>query len=90
MVRTPNRLPKRFPVGSKYVVESCGPVVRRYVECPDGRKFTLLKRKALPCTQAGDQLRFEQRSRRPREKHEGGKRPLNLRFAPRREPIMKS
>jgi hypothetical protein len=49
MARTSNSLPKQFAVGSKYVVESCGPVVRRYVEFPDGRKVTLPDRKALSC-----------------------------------------
>jgi hypothetical protein len=49
MSQTATRLPKRFPVRSKYAVESCGPFVRRYVEFPDGRKVPLPKRKALPC-----------------------------------------
>ena len=43
------RLPARFPVGSKYVLESRGQVVRRYVEFPNGRKVKLATRKALPC-----------------------------------------
>ena len=43
------RLPMRFPVGSKYVLESHGQVVRRYVEFPSGRKVKLATRKALPC-----------------------------------------
>ena len=47
MARTSNRLPKRFPVGSKYVVESHGPVVSRYVEFPNGHKVILAKRTAL-------------------------------------------
>ena len=46
-------LPERFPVGTKYVVESCGPVVRRYVEFPNGHKVILAKRMALPCIDAG-------------------------------------
>jgi hypothetical protein len=52
MAQTSNRLPKRFPVGSKYVVESHGPVVSRYVEFPNGQKVILAKRTALSCTQA--------------------------------------
>ena len=40
-------LPSRFPVGTKYVVEGRGLVVRRYVEFPDGRKMELAVRKAL-------------------------------------------
>jgi hypothetical protein len=70
MPQTATRLPKRFPVGSKYVLESCGPFVRRYVEFPDGRKVPLPKRKVLPCTHASTQPRFEQYPRRPREQPE--------------------
>lgn len=44
------RLPKRFPENSKYVVESCGSMVRRYVVMPDGRRFDLPPRKAVTCT----------------------------------------
>jgi len=42
------RLPARFPVGAKYVVESHGLVVRRYVVFPNGRRVQLRRRKALP------------------------------------------
>ncbi len=49
MFRT-SRLPTRFPVGTKYIVEGCGRRVRRYVEFPDGRKVQLATRKALTCT----------------------------------------
>ena len=31
------KLPRRFPENTKYVVEACGPLVRRYVELPGGR-----------------------------------------------------
>ncbi len=44
------RLPARFPVGTKYVLERRGPFVRRYVEFPDGRKVQLEFRKAQACT----------------------------------------
>ncbi len=47
MPRAPSRLPKRFPVGSKYVVESQGRTVSRYVDFPDGRRVVLAKRTAL-------------------------------------------
>ena len=43
------RLPNRFPVGTKYVLESRGRLVRRYVEFPDGRKVLLPTRKASSC-----------------------------------------
>lgn len=50
MARSSSRLPKRFPVGSKYVVEGYGSLVRRYVEFSNGRKVTLATRKASICT----------------------------------------
>lgn len=43
------RLPKRLPEGTKYVVESAGHFVRRFVELPNGRKIPLSTRKAQPC-----------------------------------------
>src|SRR5262245_2210864 len=43
------KLPKYFPESSKYVVEARGPLVRRYVELPDGRRIHLRYRKAKPC-----------------------------------------
>src|SRR4029077_8829906 len=48
MRRSP-RLPKRFPVGTKYILESYGGFVRRYVEYPSGRRIELETRKALSC-----------------------------------------
>ena len=45
----------RFPAGTKYVLESCGPFVRRYVEYPDGSKMQLPTRKALTCMCAEQQ-----------------------------------
>jgi hypothetical protein len=44
------RVPARVPVGTKYVLESHGSLVRRYVEFPDGRRIELATRKALTCT----------------------------------------
>jgi hypothetical protein len=43
------RLPKRLPEGTKYVVESAGQFVRRFVELPNGRKILLSTRKAQLC-----------------------------------------
>jgi hypothetical protein len=43
----PNRLPRRFPVGTTYVVEGCGDaegqlrVFSRYVVLPGGRRINL-------------------------------------------------
>ena len=48
MRRSP-RLPKRFPVGTKYILESYGGFVRRYIEYPSGRRIELETRKALSC-----------------------------------------
>jgi hypothetical protein len=45
----PVRLPVRFPDGTKYVLESQGGLVRRYVEFPDGRQVELVSRKAQTC-----------------------------------------
>lgn len=44
-----SRTPRRYPVGTKYVLEGRGPFVRRYVEFPNGRRIKLATRKALPC-----------------------------------------
>lgn len=43
------RLPKRLPAGTKYVLESHGIWVHRFVEWPDGRRLDLGPRKALTC-----------------------------------------
>ncbi len=48
-MRSTRRLPARFPDGAKYVLESEGGMVRRYVEFPDGRKVMLARRKAAIC-----------------------------------------
>jgi hypothetical protein len=48
-------LPTRFPVGSKYVLESFGPFVRRYIEFPNGRRVQLATRKAMSCPCAVEQ-----------------------------------
>jgi hypothetical protein len=54
-MRKSARLPARFPIGTKYVLESRGPVVRRYVEFPGGQRINLEFRKALTCTCAATQ-----------------------------------
>jgi len=43
------QLPTRFPANSKYVLESRGPWVRRYLEFPGGRTLELTPRKAATC-----------------------------------------
>jgi hypothetical protein len=48
-MRKSSRLPSRFPVGTKYVLESRGGVVHRYVEFPDGRKLALSPREPATC-----------------------------------------
>jgi len=49
------RLPARFPIDTKYVLEGRGPFVRRYIEFPNGRRIQLPTRKALSCTCAAGQ-----------------------------------
>jgi hypothetical protein len=48
MVSIP-RVPARVPSGTKYVLESHGSIVRRYIEFPNGRRVQLATRKALSC-----------------------------------------
>ena len=48
-MRNTYHLSKRLPEGTKYVVESAGQFVRRFVELPNGRKIPLSTRKAQPC-----------------------------------------
>ena len=55
-MRKSSRLPTRFPEGTKYVLESDGGEVRRFVEFPDGRRSTLSKRKAASCLCADDDV----------------------------------
>jgi|GEM_PF-1797533 len=43
------RMPKRIPIGTKYVPESRGPFVYRYIEFPNGRRVQLSIRKAVSC-----------------------------------------
>jgi hypothetical protein len=64
MPRTSNSLPTRFPVGSKYVVESWGPIVRRYVDFPDGRRVRLSDRMALACSHERARFRPAELKRR--------------------------
>jgi len=42
----PARLPAHFPVGTKYVLEARGRLVRRHVELPNGRRIRLEPRRA--------------------------------------------
>jgi hypothetical protein len=42
-------LASRFPAGTKYVLESKGPFVRRYIEFPNGRIVPLETRIAETC-----------------------------------------
>ena len=51
-----SRLPARFPVGTKYVLEGRGLFVRRYIEFPNGRRLQPPTRKAMSCTDAASQL----------------------------------
>ena len=48
-MRGGSRLPRRLPEGTKYVVESDGAWVRRFVELPSGKKIILRSRRASRC-----------------------------------------
>jgi hypothetical protein len=54
----PSRLPARIPDGTKYVLESDGAIVRRFVEFPSGRKVRLTDRKAQTCSCVEQQTSF--------------------------------
>jgi hypothetical protein len=54
-MRSSTRPSMSFPVGSKYVLEAYGPLVRRCIEFPDGRRVILALRKAVSCTCAAKQ-----------------------------------
>ena len=65
MMPTASRLPSRFPVGTKFVVEARPrkgrpPVYVRHIEFPDGTKVRLPE---LPTIVAGKALARRQRSR---------------------------
>jgi hypothetical protein len=68
--RNASRLPKRFPVGTTYVVEGRGGedgnlrVFSRYVVLPDGRRINLGADSASAAAS---------RARRPRSRQSGGK-----------------
>lgn len=48
-MRKLTRLPTRIPADAKYVLESHGAYVRRYLEFADGRILELSQRKAATC-----------------------------------------
>jgi hypothetical protein len=64
-VSSVSNLPRRLPVGTKYVVESRGEFVHRFVELPDGARISLRKRKSLRLRmcRAGDSRQIRQTPR---------------------------
>ncbi|MBV1698190.1 MAG: hypothetical protein KGQ47_07535 [Hyphomicrobiales bacterium] len=54
----PTELPRRFPLGAKYVVEGCGAdsgslrVIARYVLLPSGRRINVPPELPLPTSRA--------------------------------------
>jgi hypothetical protein len=59
-----NRLPSRFPVGTRYVVEGrAGHIHLRYLEFPDGRQIELPSDLA---DRSGSRVRLAGRRRRSR------------------------
>lgn len=51
-----SHLPAHLPIGAKYVLESQGQFVRRYIELPGGRRIHLATRKAPTCTCAAREV----------------------------------
>ena len=59
MAYSANKLPARFPVGTKFVIEGrAGGDLSRYIEFPDGTKLRLPKRPAAS-TPAGRRTRIK-------------------------------
>lgn len=59
MAYSAERLPARFPVGTKFVIEGRpGGVLSRFIEFPDGTKLRLPKRPA-PSAPAGRRNRIK-------------------------------
>jgi hypothetical protein len=58
-----NRLPTRFPVGTRYVIEGRGGRIRAYLEFPDGRHVDLpTKAAARTPSRAASACRISRRS----------------------------
>lgn len=59
MAYSANRLPARFPIGTKFVIEGRpGGDLSRFIEFPDGTKLRLPKRSAASTT-AGRRARIK-------------------------------
>jgi hypothetical protein len=67
-----SRLPSRFPVGTKLIVEGRAardgkaPAVSRFLEFPDGTSFSLPSRALQRPTKAGRRLKARSKLRRGR------------------------
>ena len=74
MDRRQGRLPRRFPVGAKYVVEGYGGeegalrVVARYVVLPGGRRINVPADPAIPAPAGALTFRRRPNSKRPQAK----------------------
>jgi hypothetical protein len=67
------RLPNRFPVGTRYVIEGHGGLIRlRYLEFPDGRKVDLPADLAAR-TKARGSTRARRKGRKPGEGRKAGR-----------------
>jgi hypothetical protein len=67
MAQKMTRLPARFPVGTKYVVEARGSakgmtLMHRFVEFPDGRRMELAARVVPACVPEGSARRVTRKS----------------------------
>lgn len=85
--RLQNRLPRRFPVGAKYVVEGYGGderdlrVIARYVVMPGGRRINVPADVSLPPQRA---LAFRRSSNTKQSQAKGGSPRRGKKFAGRR------
>jgi hypothetical protein len=69
-----DRLPSRFPVGTRYVIEGhVGLICLRYLEFPDGRKVDLPADLAAR-TKARSNTRVRRETRKPGEGRKAGRK----------------
>jgi hypothetical protein len=63
-----NKLPKRFPVGTKFVIEGKGKTYNRYLEFPDGTFFPLPARPVPAALRSKAPISRRQSARRRRNR----------------------
>jgi hypothetical protein len=81
-------LPRRFPVGAKYVVEGCGGekgnlrLIARYIVLPDGRRINVPADLSQPASSWASA--FRRRSNSKRSQAKGRSDSVDKKFAARR------